>query len=89
MYSDNISFEDKFAPHADDFFSKFSIGALFRKTGASKLRGVKVVMVLRYLFSLAFTPYTMARDQTVNENAVKKDTCHRLLSCRRSTGTVS
>ena len=62
MYSDNISFEDKFAPHADDFFSKFSIGALFRKAVAFKLRGVKVVMVLRYLFSLAFTPYTMARD---------------------------
>lgn len=83
MYSDNISFEDKFAPHADDFFSKFSIGALFRKAGASKLRGLKVVTVLRYLFFLAFTPYTMARDQEVNEKAVKKDTCHRLLSMQK------
>lgn len=83
MYSDNISFEDKFAPHADDFFSKFSVGALFRKAGASKARGVKAVSVLRYLFSLAFTPYTMAKDQAVNERAVKKDTCHRLLSMPR------
>ena len=83
MYSDNISFEDKFAPHADEFFSKFSVGALFRKAGASKIRGVKVVTVLRYLFFLAFTPYTMARDQAANGNAVKKDTCHRLLSMQK------
>ena len=80
MYSDNISFEEKFAPHADDFFKELKIGSLFRSSGASKVRGVKVVTVLRYLFHLVFTPYTMAKDQIMNEQSVKKDTCHRLLA---------
>lgn len=79
MYTDNNSFEAEYAPFIDDFFSTFKIGSVLHGCGGAKLRGISSTEVLKYLFSVVFTNTTMAHDQEINKNAVKKDTCHRLL----------
>ena len=79
MYKDNNSFEAEYAPFIDEFFSTFKVGSILHSCGGAKLRGISPVEVLKYLFSVVFTNTTMAHDQAVNKNAVKKDTCHRLL----------
>lgn len=83
MYSDNNSFESNYAPYINEFFSTFKIGNILHSCGGAKLRGVSPVEILKYLFALVFTHKTMAHDQKVNGNAVKKDTCHRLLESPR------
>ena len=79
MYSDNNSFEANNAPFINEFFKTFKIGNILRSCGGAKLRGISPVAVLKYLFTLVFTHCTMAHDQKVNKDAIKKDTCHRLL----------
>lgn len=79
MYKNNSTSDSKIAPFIDDFFSTFKIGSIFHSCGAAKLRGISPLTVLKYLFSVIFTNHTMAHDQKVNAEAIKKDTCHRLL----------
>lgn len=79
MYDYNNSIEAEYAPFIDNFFSTFKIGSTLHSCGGAKLRGISPVEVLKYLFSVVFTHNTMAHDQVVNKDAVKKDTCHRLL----------
>lgn len=79
MYSDNNTFKTEYAPFIDEFFSTFKIGSILHSCGGAKLRGISPVEILKYLFSVTFTNHTMAHDQNVNNNAIKKDTCHRLL----------
>ena len=83
MYSDNNSFDANYAPFIDEFFTTFKIGNILHSCGGAKLRGVSPVAILKYLFTLVFTRCTMAHDQKVNRDAVKKDTCHRLLESPR------
>lgn len=83
MYTDNNSFRDDNVSFIGDFFSNFKIGSIFHSCGGAKLRGISPLAVLKYLFSIIFTHHTMAHDQKVNSEAVKKDTCHRLLESPR------
>ena len=78
MYSHNNSFEANNAPFINEFFKTFKIGNILHSCGGAKLRGISPVAVLKYLFTL-FNHCTMAHDQKVNKDAIKKDTCHRLL----------
>lgn len=84
MYNNFNTNGDKFSSTFAEFKKTFGIGEIIRSCGGSKLRGVPVMTVFTYLFSLIFQRRSMNMDQEKNTGgSIKKDTCHRFLSFDR------
>lgn len=80
---DSIAFEEgegkRFSSRIKVFFKRFHIGEILRKCNAYKERGIPVIAIFIYLFSLVFRNRSMYMDM-LNDRGISfsKDTVYRL-----------
>ena len=74
-------FENDLSPIISAFFTSFNIGALLKKVGAYKAKGIPAVAVFRQLFTLVFmhkSLFQALRSDVTNK--IAKDTFYRFLN---------
>jgi len=82
MYTYSNTNSDSFSSSFSNFKSVTDLSSIISRCGGRKIRGIPVMTVFTYLFSLAFKKKSMNLDQTFTEKQ-KKDTCHRFLAFDR------
>ncbi|WP_434577875.1 IS4 family transposase [Thermoanaerobacterium thermosaccharolyticum] len=78
----NYQIDNKVSTSIKSFFKKYRISAALRLSNAYKSKGIPVISIFEYLFSMIFTNRSMYMNMLMgtNQAGFKKDTVYRLLN---------
>ncbi|MDE4542833.1 transposase [Thermoanaerobacterium sp. R66] len=78
----NYQIDNKVSTSIKSFFKKYRISAALRLSNAYKSKGIPVIFIFEYLFSMIFTNRSMYMNMLMgtNQAGFKKDTVYRLLN---------
>lgn len=79
--------EKQISARIQEFFKRYQLSEILRKSNAYKQQGVSVMAIMSYLFCLVFRNRSMFLDMQSSKAPVfRKDTVYRLKNAHTSTG---